>query len=932
MFYVEGSVAVPKFLEEKILAQLEKNGLIVNASDIEIFFDARLVAKNITLRFAGTPEPFFKAGKMDVKLSKASLFFGLVRLRSLEISQAALSSTVEKFSQNTLIDKVFLRLDRVDNHWHIRFAEFYLDNFYASISGSIHTKFPIESAFDYGLQEKTSEKSKEPFSIAKVAKNWDEACAKILELRTELKNFSGASLELNFDISEDKIESLFLGFNSDAYNFKSDLLSADLKDFTAKIWLDKPQSRLDSVRTNISALSLTIDSPKIRNKTLTLNSANIKFSAKISDFFADKKAALTNFIAFASDASYDVIKAQNLIARKDFLSLDKPIDSWHLFFRYGSGQTAIKLLGDEHKMTAHIDSQLDFEQILKLDILSEIGDLGKTNFNQPALANGRIDADFDSNQYLIDVDIMAWDCTFLNIPVENLSGNLKYNHQQHLFTATNAKVRTKEGWEIDGNVFQNLENKKYVFEIKGALEPMKIANIMAPWWKKIFAKLKFNADFPHADAYVEGTWGKPEFIWCYASVHAKKVEQNACQFDDFSADILVNPRRISLMNVDIKNNGAWAKFNLQWLYGNDGITHFTHSTLDGTFKFTQREIQALAEDNVSEIFSILTLSSLPEIKINAKMFNSFYDNVPEDIFNVEIATNGPMIVDNLNAESAIISARAQGDTISIDKISAKICQGNIDGSIFLDKLRSKENASINLNLTAKNLQQDEFFDTLASLGKTAEENALRRTQGSGAKSKDPSESAFAGLADAKLEGSASISGKLFDEKTLEGKGLIKCYSPNLGKLFLLGKISRAISTLGVNLATFDVTQIQSPFTLSKDANLSFNRVYVSGPSAKILGTAKYNFVTEDIKAKLYAAPFGSMKTPLISSVFSMIDPFASVFEVRLTEKISDPKISVSLHPLNIFNSDETILKDFGRDLNMDIGDIEEAIKNHSKDN
>ena len=64
--YVANEIPVPDFIAQRIKAYAEKNGVILEFSSSEIKLSGEVGVRNLSCRFLGTPEPFFKAESASV--------------------------------------------------------------------------------------------------------------------------------------------------------------------------------------------------------------------------------------------------------------------------------------------------------------------------------------------------------------------------------------------------------------------------------------------------------------------------------------------------------------------------------------------------------------------------------------------------------------------------------------------------------------------------------------------------------------------------------------------------------------------------------------------------------------------------------------------------------------------------------------------------
>lgn len=204
------------------------------------------------------------------------------------------------------------------------------------------------------------------------------------------------------------------------------------------------------------------------------------------------------------------------------------------------------------------------------------------------------------------------------------------------------------------------------------------------------------------------------------------------------------------------------------------------------------------------------------------------------------------------------------------------------------------------NFYAEKMNQAKFTDFLYSLGGTNSD----KDSGEPKNSKSFIDGGENGI----VTMSISLKGDIDNFEKSIGGGYVNLENSDLIKLNLFGVLSRALSAMKLPFGSFDITYAYSPFEISGGA-VKFPKLEMGGPVMQIKGAAAYNFVGDDIDASLSIRPFGGLTMPIVSSVISIINPLTKTVEVTIDGKISDPKVGVNLNPINILQSDKTILKD-----------------------
>ncbi len=914
LYFSGKDLPVPGFLKNYISEYASENGFAFTAERAYVGLDGRIVLIGVSAGFLDGNNTVFRAERLEIGIDIAKLASATFRPNLLLLKNAALYGGNNEKAAVEKINALIIR----------RRGNFILKRASANM-GALKVRMGaiVPKSFDAGslgfLPSGGGKAAAGAGKAESLSRRWDSACEKIAGAANLFDGFDSPVLELSIDASPDARTFAEAVFTAEKYKGLLKENPVVLSRPRVDLKLDKPGADYARVVMRVEKLTAAIPGEK-------LEVGCSEFSALLEVKSFKKRLSAGGFSARQAALSADTLKAsklgiKNLSASKDTLSAADATDGWRIFFRHGDGSFEADLRGNSERLQVQFDSRADFNALIRHPSLSHVKELRGTSFNGPVHISGICDIfpprGEGNMQAKIRADMFAQDCSFLGIPVEEMSSKLSFDTEDKVFRADGASIKTREGWLIGGDVFQNISDGTYSFALKGGIMPMRIAGIMAPWWTRIFKTTRFEKSAPEADVFVEGRWGHPEYIWCFAKAVGDDVEYGGSLFKSFSAFVLVNPRLIALLDADIQNGESRAKFDLQWLYGKNGITHFEKNTLNGSFELTQSEIISLAGSEVEEIFKVISFADRPSAEVNALLFNPKDANAPEDMYEARINSHGKMCLDAVDFDNASFFAFAQGGLIDAGEIEAQTCHGEIFGSARVTDVYDKEKASLHLSLNCQDLNVGEFLETLSDIGKTPEqileENAqdardrLNNQNAKGAKG------AFAGAEDAKLSGSMTLSGPLFDPSGLSGNGNAVVQSPQLGKLNLLGAISRTLGRFGANMGTFDVTDASAECSVG-EGSVEFKNLEITGPKIKISGLANYEFINGDIKGRLLISPFGSMDTPVLSRIFAAIDPFMSVFEVFLSGKIEDPAIGVTIRPLNIFNSEEKLLESFDKEM------------------
>ncbi len=878
--------------------QIADMGIEANFSNATIDINGNFSLEDLRLRFNGTPKDFLSAKKITVSLWLPKLLRGDISLRAIRILNANLASTLSGVDEHSALASIYADIRSEGVWWHINGLSMSVGKLCVNASGYVNSNFNPEAFFveTFNLAEEKTSKPETHFTFT--PNKWDSIFENYPKLKLFIDRFSTPMLDASFSLyggAEDSLELTFISGGT----------SIPLKDEVADI---------ENIRLNFSHKNLagnpTAETTLFAENFL-LKSYNASFkniSAHSDVLIAKDSVALKNFDVSVKKIFFDGSEIGNVRISKDILSEDAWDGHWQFFVARD-----ICRIGGVADVSKNFDVKFGFEgrvdahQILSRRELADIPEVKQFSF-----PNGIY---IDVNGYFLSkdkktnivADVESENCVVMNIPVKSLRGDVIFDSQTSLLEAKNLRVKTGEGWNVEGEYIQNFATNGYFVRVIGDLRPMAIAHFMEPWWTRVMKDFNFMGEhnFPNADVLVEGTWGAPENIWCFASASGVNAEYNGANFSEFALKVLVNPQRISLYDVNIKSPSGSAKAAIDWLYGTDGLTTYNEQKVYMHSSLSPKEIIALGGDDAKEVLDVVRFENSPNLIFNASMRNRSNNpkNLP-DIFNASVNSNGITRIEMATLENFAFVARSDAINTEIKNISAEFCDGNAEGNVNL--IRKNKSMDFDAYIDIEDMNQKLFTEFLMSLGGDSNKDADTPNS-----NKERDEKKKKSLVDGGENGEVTMSialkGNTSEFEKCVGGGYASLENKDLVKLNLFGMLSRALAALRLPLGAFDVTYARSSFEIS-DGIVKFPKLELGGPVMKIKGAANYNFIKDYLESSLSVAPFGGLTTPVVSRVVSIITPLTNVVQVNLEGELADPKIGVSVTPSNIIRSEEGVVE------------------------
>ena len=965
------SFEMPGRVRDKIEDVLRQNGVQFSAENMIFDMDGELVLKGLKLGFVGAKHELLEFRRAKVKFKILSALFGDFKFSSIDLRGGKVYPFLEgEKSRTPLGDCLDLTVVRGGGLYKLENSNVNIGKFGLILSGELSQKFLKELLAD--VRRAGSEKSAADRGTVnlKALELWADASKWVGDFQQQLESVKNPILLA--DLSIDKNARLRVRVTAFAEQIKREIggRELDLRDLRLFALYDSERS-LDSFRFSAVSNSVATD--------FGLGAGHAAVSG-VCDF---EKMELLDARALLVDADFKGVSAKYLGLSKQRLSKVNYAGDWVLNAKIGEGFILADTDGNFENFKFKFESELDCAELLKCSLIPKLKELEMFRFSAPVMASGAGQIAFGKDLFFdVSADICALKSVFFGVDTESVRGNLSYNSESGDFWARNVKVDSAEGWQVDGDVYQNLKNNDYRFSIAGSLRPMAIAHFMEKWWTEVFSDFSFSrGHFPHADISVSGRWGAPEYIYVFGHVEAGGGIRNGVEFERASLDVWVNPSHIAILNLYAANGDRFLRGALDWPYPEHKLTRYSVNKVFAESTLNRRELIAMGGERVREVVKMLDFSEPPTLKLKLFMPNPALGGDLRDRANLDYFSPGLTRAGKFDLQNLKFSAYALGDDIEIFGAKFGFASGEGDGELKLSKVGGRDWFSADINLS--NVNQYGFVETLLPLsdsqdgaatakgaggaegawGADADEGAKGAQGAAGAyvakgvkgaenlgsaASPGSSVSAEAALRAEDFEviesskgleaaggaraepkpieqsykkgrvwGSAKIEGFMDSAESLKGGGKVRLANDDLAEIHILGAISRMADSMHIPLGSFDMRSLVSDFELS-DGTLSFPNLKILGDTAIITGNAKYDFMDDNLTAKAIFAPFAAVDVPIFSQIMSITDPLLSVVQIGLSGSFEDPKVSLSLKPLNIFKNESKILKDMGRHIEREI--------------
>jgi hypothetical protein len=186
----------------------------------------------------------------------------------------------------------------------------------------------------------------------------------------------------------------------------------------------------------------------------------------------------------------------------------------------------------------------------------------------------------------------------------------------------------------------------------------------------------------------------------------------------------------------------------------------------------------------------------------------------------------------------------------------------------------------------------DFYLNDADLARAIRAVEEYRANDSGQKAAPVTESAFMKrAAGGKLNVGLSATGRPGDLNTFVGNGNAALTGTELGEIHLFGLLSQVLSGLSLNFSSLKLDEARSSFRLD-GGRLYFPDLRISGRNAVIDARGNFTFTSSALDFTARLKPYEDNRNLITGVIGIVVNPLASILELKLTGPISKPDWSI----------------------------------------
>ena len=451
------------------------------------------------------------------------------------------------------------------------------------------------------------------------------------------------------------------------------------------------------------------------------------------------------------------------------------------------------------------------------------------------------------------------------------------------------QFHSPEAWARIGENFargtydHDIKSRDYRFLLEGRLRPLEISGwFPSGWWANFFKQFELPAAPPDASVDVQGRWGEGRRSAVFVYVDTKELVIRGAKFDHTRARLFIRPAFYDGLELLATRDRGAARGT------------FTFTTDPTTFAWQQFDLDAVSTIDPALAAQIIGpagagflapfhFAQPPALKLAGRLTGPAAPEGARQSLRIEGRSDGEFRLHDFPLDRLAFTATLHDDALTLDPVEAGFAGGTATGRTKLWG-RDRERR-VSFDYTLKD----------ASLGgavKALQEYSARQR---GAPPAAPGKF-LTEHANVRVDLAAAAEGRYGDPFSYHGAGTATLQGAGLGEVRLLGLLSELLKFTALRFST-----AQASFKID-GTKLVFPDVKLSGANSAIDARGDYALDKRalDFTARIF--PFHESGNIIKKGLEVVLSPLTTVFEVKLTGTLDDPKWGLVLGPTNLLRA------------------------------
>ncbi len=437
---------------------------------------------------------------------------------------------------------------------------------------------------------------------------------------------------------------------------------------------------------------------------------------------------------------------------------------------------------------------------------------------------------------------------------------------------------------VFGSYIQDWFPLKYDFKIMGTCIPSNINSWLGDWWDKIWLDFKFSTKtIPYGNFHLSGIWNKTSSNKTFGSVYGENFTYKNLPVLKSKINISVDENKTFISSPGIIHSSGkiFGEITIPRTKLIDSVP--ISYSINGVYPVNEGKmvLGKIIENYLNEInLSSMMIDSNGQFPISEKDLNSSMHFNKYYTINFASLKNGSW--NGINFDEIKGSIKSDRNIFKLDLPIFKLGLGLI--TVKLQHKLLEELLTINIEI--ENVKIIDLFNSALSYQK--KNGTVFPTD---LNSSLPSDN---GLIDLTL----NAVGNIEDLMSFKGTGLLNIQDKQLGKIRLLGFISKGLSELPLPFpnGTLSFNKLEGLFEL-ENGKVLFDQFTLSGLFSKIVSKGYFDLKSGELDILSKVQLVGNIPIPIFSQIAKITDPLSMFAEIKITGNWRNPKWKLLLKPL-----------------------------------
>lgn len=445
-----------------------------------------------------------------------------------------------------------------------------------------------------------------------------------------------------------------------------------------------------------------------------------------------------------------------------------------------------------------------------------------------------------------------------------------------------------------GSYEMDAHTMDFRFLLTGGLQPMGINKWFHPWWTEFWRTFDFSRGLPVANVDVRGRWGDQTATRVFVQAEGDNIGLKGVAFDRVRTRLFLRPQWFDILNFYVLRSGQEAQGVLvrSLDLAKETWSHMEFS-VDSTLPL--ETISTLFKEESAELLAPYHFNNPPHLLLSGRVDSAASPAGKKEAIDITLTSTGALTYHKFPLADLSFEANLRDDVIELPVLAVSFAEGKANGKARLRGPEGARHLSFDIALADANLGA--VIQAVSLLQPPATPATEKATE----KATEATRQRQERLDRGRLVFTLIAEGLYADFYSFKGVGRAAITGAELAQLNLFGPLSEALRGTYFNLGSFSLTTVDAPFVLN-GADLSFEDLRVTGPSALLQATGSYELRAGalDFKAKIH--PFEESSSLVGSAMGFVLSPLSKVFEVKLQGTLSKPSWIFAYGPSRLLNS------------------------------